>query len=1097
MTFLNSFFSFILDGSLRIIPVKKHTIDLLITEASHSSGMKLYSPLHQSQIIRIDQSPRVVADVLQKAMERDWIKEGRYDFLLEQTQAGQWQREVFAVQIGASPEDLFPELLLEYDFFYTQNDRQQWVGVLPMLNVESTGLTFEELKSNLGQNLKLEFMRNNRLQSAFSLLSTQQFSEVQLHVLPRELTFYTFSEISQLQEQKQEKLLPQVAQKMFVSQPSLFGLEAEWERLCKSLKGQNRRSALLVGGAGKGKTALIQEFCRLRNELGLGHLAIWEVSAAQLLHRLTALGSWEETLGILCQELRETGDFLYVSSFAELFEVGQYIGNSLSMADFLRDFLARGEIRLLTECTPEEASRIELRSPGYLSLFATITISELSPAQILHTIQQKTHQLAEAKDTLVEEEAIAEILRLQQWYTPYSELPGKTIFFLQAMIADRQKDDLKIIDRAAIHQRFSRETGMPEFMINPETPLDYAEMSQFFHQNIFGQEEAIQTVLDLLVSVKAAVVRRGKPLASLLFVGPTGVGKTEMAKVLAQFMFGDRNKMLRFDMSEYADLPAVMRLTGDTSGGDGLLTAAVRQAPFSVLLFDELEKVHPAFYDLLLQILGEGRLTDARGRVADFCSTIIIMTSNIGARSFQSGHIGFVESQNEKAEASAHFRTEVQNYFRPELFNRLDRIIAFSPLDRAVVRSIIDREVQLMQQREGLRGRNLSLDIDKEVLDYLGEVGYDPRYGARFLQRAIQEQMLIPLARQLNRHAVQKRLNVKIYRQDVPPFIQIEAEVRSEVAAWHRKLEGQTEWEVGYFTFAVLVARRKAGIVERGRYYTKFLSQLDRMERKLAQFKRKNQENEFWRQENERKKYYALHQLHQAFSASFQEISQLDTDIFLLMAGFSENEALLPARFMAWENRFEELKKQLVLVENPQFAYCCLGIYGNLTYVRALARLFRQLGKAQGFAIQERWAIYDHNKNAFEHSPHYPTELGPRKDVCGLELQFQGEKMPYLYFRRETGVHLWVTQGNSQFKLKVQMENKKLDTDDPSLLYHTPEAVHRASSFNNETVIRFYFPEALRDIHHHAINQEGKPLEILQEVLNTNFKSQIDGYLLG
>ncbi|NJL11691.1 MAG: ATP-dependent Clp protease ATP-binding subunit [Microscillaceae bacterium] len=1077
--------------------MKKYTIDLLITEATHSSGMQLYSPLHQSQIIRIDQSPRMVADVLQKAMEREWIKEGRYDFLLDQTQAGQWQKELFAVQIGASPEDLFPELLLEYDFFYTQNDRAQWVGVLPVLNVESTGLSFEELKSNLGQNLKLEFMRNERLKSVFSLLSTQQFSEVQLHILPRELTFYTFSEISQLQEQKQEKLLPQVAQKMFVSQPSLFGLEAEWLRLCKALKGQNRRSALIVGGAGKGKTALIQEFCRLRNELGLGHFDIWEVSAAQLLHRLTAQGSWEESLGELCRELRQTGDFLYVSNFAELFEVGQYIGNSLSMADFLRDFLARGDIRLLSECTPEEASRIELRSPGYLSLFATITISELSLAQILHTIQQKTQQFAEAKDTLVEEEAITEILRLQQWYTPYSELPGKTIFFLQAMIADRQKDDLKIIDRAAIHQRFSRETGMPEFMINPETPLNYAEMSQFFHQNIFGQEEAIQTVLDLLVSVKAAVVRRGKPLASLLFVGPTGVGKTEMAKVLAQFMFGNRNKMLRFDMSEYADLPAVMRLTGDSSGGDGLLTAAVRQAPFSVLLFDELEKVHPAFYDLLLQILGEGRLTDARGRVADFCSTIIIMTSNIGARSFQSGHIGFVESLNDKAEASAHFRTEVQNYFRPELFNRLDRIIAFSPLDRAVVRSIIDREVQLMQKREGLRGRNLSLYIDKAVLDYLGEVGYDPRYGARFLQRAIQEQMLIPLARQLNRHEVHKSLHVKIYRQNIPPFIQLEVEVRTEVATWHRKLEGQAKWEVGPFAFAVLNSRRKAGNIERGRYYNKFLSQLDRMERKLAQFKRKNIENEFWRQENERKRYYALYQLHEAFSASFQEIGQLDTDIFLLLAGLPEAENQLPTRFEAWQSRFEELKRELVLLENPQFAYCCLGIYGNLTYVWPLAQLFRQLGKAQGFAIQERWATYDHNKKEFEHNPHYPTELGPRKDVCGLELQFQGEMMPYLYFRRETGVHLWITRGNFQCKLKVQMENKKLDTDDPSLLFQTPFGVHRASSFNDETVMRYYYPEALYAPQHHSETQEGKPLEILQNLLDANFKSQIDGYLLG
>ena len=246
-----------------------------------------------------------------------------------------------------------------------------------------------------------------------------------------------------------------------------------------------------------------------------------------------------------------------------------------------------------------------------MSLFKEIRLPELNRDQLEDIVVRKSRFLAGKYQLKADQEAVLEVLRLQQWFTPYSGLPGKTIVFLDSLFSEKQKAGQSHIRRKDVYEAFCQETGLPEFMINDDLPLDYQEVSGHFQKNIYGQDEAIDTLLELLYSVKAAVIKRGKPLASLLFVGPTGVGKTEMAKVLAQFLFGHRDRMIRFDMSEYADLQAVLRLTGDTSAGEGLLTSTVRQNPFSVILFDELEKVHASFYDLLLQILGEGRLTDA------------------------------------------------------------------------------------------------------------------------------------------------------------------------------------------------------------------------------------------------------------------------------------------------------------------------------------------------------------------------------------------------------------------------------------------------------------------------------------------------------
>jgi DNA polymerase III delta prime subunit len=263
---------------------------------------------------------------------------------------------------------------------------------------------------------------------------------------------------------------------------------------------------------------------------------------------------------------------------------------------------------------------------------------------------------------------------------------------------------------------------------------------------------------DLLAVVKSRLSRPKKPLISMLFIGPTGVGKTELAKALAEFLFNDRNRLIRFDMSEFASPAGAIRLISGARDSEGLLTTKVREHPFSVILLDEFEKAHPDVFDLFLQVFGEGRLTDARGRVADFCNTVIIMTSNLGVESFKKQTTGFAQNANIQNQAREHFTSTVRKFLRPEMFNRIDAIVPFSPLDLETVQQIAKREIDHVLRRDGIQMRNLEICLDDDVTGYLARKGFDPKYGARPLKRTIEEQLISPLAHRLNTYPESEEL---------------------------------------------------------------------------------------------------------------------------------------------------------------------------------------------------------------------------------------------------------------------------------------------------------------------------------------------------
>lgn len=290
------------------------------------------------------------------------------------------------------------------------------------------------------------------------------------------------------------------------------------------------------------------------------------------------------------------------------------------------------------------------------------------------------------------------------------------------------------IGPADVVQTLAKQTGMPPILLSSETPLRDADVEDQLTNQIMGQQPAVTAVRDLVVRIKAGLTDPSRPFGVFLFTGPTGTGKTEMAKCLAEYLYGDTARLMRFDMSEYSGADAPARLIGDRYEPQGVLTSAVLSQPFCVVLLDEIEKANPSVLNLLLQLFDDGRLTDASGTVVDFTHTVVIMTSNLGAKKTPS--VGFDESATETARE---VEAAVKDFFPPELFNRIERVVQFAPLGGEAVRRIARRELQRILQRRGLTERNVFVRFTPAVVDAVVSRGFNQRDGARSLKRFLED----------------------------------------------------------------------------------------------------------------------------------------------------------------------------------------------------------------------------------------------------------------------------------------------------------------------------------------------------------------------
>ena len=533
----------------------------------------------------------------------------------------------------------------------------------------------------------------------------------------------------------------------------LIGRQAEMERVLQILCRRRKNNPLLVGEAGVGKTALAEGLAYLieQGEVPevLANATVFALDMGALLAGAKYRGDFEARLKAVLKELAAVPDaVLFVDEIHTIIGAGSAQGSTMDAGNLLKPALAKGQLRCIGATTYEEYRTIFSKDHALSRRFQKIDITEPSVAETVQILQGLRPMFEQHHGVQYGDDAFQAAAELSAKYINERFLPDKAIDIIdEAGAAQRIKQPaqrLAHIDKGEIERIIAKVARIPETTVSHDDKQALKTLSDTLKRQIFGQDAAIDVLVSAVKMARSGLGQPDKPMGCFLFSGPTGVGKTEVAKQLAQAL---GISLQRFDMSEYMEPHAVARLIGAPPGyvgyeQGGLLTEAVNKHPHCVLLLDEIEKAHRDIYNVLLQVMDAGRLTDNTGRSADFRNTIIIMTTNAGAEALSRPTFGFT-SQRERGDEMA----DIKKQFTPEFRNRLDAVVPFAPLSGDMVDKVVDKF--LAQLAAQLAEKKVQAAFGDTLRRHLAQKGFDPQMGARPLHRLIQEVVRKPLADEL------------------------------------------------------------------------------------------------------------------------------------------------------------------------------------------------------------------------------------------------------------------------------------------------------------------------------------------------------------
>jgi ATP-dependent Clp protease ATP-binding subunit ClpC len=590
----------------------------------------------------------------------------------------------------------------------------------------------------------------------------------------------------------------------------VVGREMEIERVIQILSRRTKNNPALIGEPGVGKTAIVeglaQRIINRETPQTLLDKRVLQLDVGSLVAGTMYRGQFEERLKRVIEELKSSDSILFIDEVHMLVGAGS-AGSSVDAANILKPALARGELQCIGATTFDEYRKHIESDAALARRFQPIYVDEPTIEETIEILKGVKQPYEEHHNLEITDEAIEAAAQLSARYVPDRFLPDKAIDLidegasrvrmykspeairvrraeaeladitteleeLSADMTEEQRQELKAretelgtqlaslkagwnpetnkpqLTAEDIAEVVSMWTGIPVTSISGDESERLLKMEEYLHKRIVGQHEAIEAISKAVRRARAGLKDPRRPIGSFIFLGPTGVGKTELTKALAEFMFGSEDALVQLDMSEFMERHTVARLVGAPPGyvgyeDSGQLTEALRRRPYSIVVFDEIEKAHPEAFNMLLQIMEEGRLSDARGRKVDFRNAIIVMTSNIGAELLKRGtSLGFERPVDENSmqeqtyeDISRKVRDQLRRAFRPEFLNRVSATIVFRPLSREELMEIVDLELDKVRER--ISEHALVLDVTDAAKALLGEKGYDPEFGARPLRRVI------------------------------------------------------------------------------------------------------------------------------------------------------------------------------------------------------------------------------------------------------------------------------------------------------------------------------------------------------------------------